>query len=215
MVSPFVWSGLILLGMSLVVVMVGGVLLRHRRTKGVTNSTAGTRPGQHLAPRSAPVASEAGCSMLFAVAWIVFSILVALMVLGVMSSQWQADNPGRSVVVILFLGSFALVASLFGVIGGWMLAQSGRAIALAWSLARQGKMVDATVIDRWIDKDTGGDTISCVAYRFSVPDGPVIETAEVSHAAYSRNEINDKVMVQYLPQQPEICRLVLQVNRTG
>lgn len=209
MVSPLVWSGLIFLGMTVVVMLVGGVYLRHRRTKAVTKSAAETQSTRRPVPQSPPVASEAGCSLLFAVAWIAFSVLVMGLALGVMSSQWQNDPSGDSTAIFLFAGCFALMAGLFGVIGVWMLVQSWRTIALAWSLTRQGQVTQATVTDRWVGKDSGGNTISCLAYRFSVPDGPDIETAEVNRAAYGRYSLNDTVTVQYLPDQPEICRLVL------
>ena len=77
-------------------------------------------------------------------------------------------------------------------------------------LACRGRQVMAQVIARW-KEDYGDSTRRCVSYRFEAnPSRRFVHyAAEENYAAYHKLSVNDHVMVRFVPDRPEICRLKL------
>jgi hypothetical protein len=77
-------------------------------------------------------------------------------------------------------------------------------------LACRGRQVIAQVIARW-EEDYGDGTRRCVSYRFEAnPSRRFFHyAAEENYTAYHKLSVNDHVMVRFVPDRPEICRLKL------
>jgi hypothetical protein len=77
-------------------------------------------------------------------------------------------------------------------------------------LACRGRQVMAQVVDRW-KEDRADCTFFWVSYRFPAYPSPPFDhyAAEVNHTAYEKLSVNDHVMVCFVPDRPEICRLKL------
>ena len=77
-------------------------------------------------------------------------------------------------------------------------------------LACRGRQVMAQVIARW-EEAYGEGTRRCVSYRFKADPSRrfVHYAAEDNDTAYHKLSVNDHVMVRFLPDRPEICRLKL------
>jgi hypothetical protein len=77
-------------------------------------------------------------------------------------------------------------------------------------LACRGRQVMAQVIARW-EEDYGDRTRRCVSYRFEAnPSRRFVHyAAEDNDTAYHKLSVNDHVMVRFVPDRPEICRLKL------
>jgi len=77
-------------------------------------------------------------------------------------------------------------------------------------LACRGRQVTAQVIARW-EEDYGEGTRRCVSYRFEAnPSRRFVHyAAEDNDTAYHKLSVNDHVMVRFVPDRPEICRLKL------
>lgn len=77
-------------------------------------------------------------------------------------------------------------------------------------LACRGRQVMAQVIARW-EEDYGDSTRRCVSYRFEAnPSRRFFHyAAEENYRAYHKLSVNDHVMVRFVPDRPEICRLKL------
>jgi len=77
-------------------------------------------------------------------------------------------------------------------------------------LACRGRQVMAQVIARW-EEDYGDSTRRCVSYRFEAnPSRRFFHyAAEDNDTAYHKLSVNDHVMVRFVPDRPEICRLKL------
>jgi hypothetical protein len=110
-------------------------------------------------------------------------------------------------VQLVFLACFALFGALFVLIGLAMLVQSWQSLARVWALSRRGRTTTATLTERWIEKDSDGDSQYCVAYRFAVPGRSNVVQAEFNRQAYKATA--ETLPVQYLPEQPEVCRLLV------
>ena len=77
-------------------------------------------------------------------------------------------------------------------------------------LACCGRQVMAQVVARW-EEDGGERTRRCVSYRFKADPSRrfVHYAAEDNDTAYHKLSVNDHVMVRFVPDRPEICRLKL------
>jgi hypothetical protein len=77
-------------------------------------------------------------------------------------------------------------------------------------LACRGRQVIAQAIARW-EEDYGDGTRRCVSYRFEAnPSRRFFHyAAEENYTAYHKLSVNDHVMVRFVPDRPEICRLKL------
>jgi hypothetical protein len=77
-------------------------------------------------------------------------------------------------------------------------------------LACRGRQVIAQAIARW-EEDYGDGTRRCVSYRFEAnPSRRFVHyAAEENYTAYHKLSVNDHVMVRFVPDRPEICRLKL------
>lgn len=78
-------------------------------------------------------------------------------------------------------------------------------------LACRGRQVMAQVIARWEEDDGVSSTRRCVSYRFEAnPSRRFFHyAAEENYTAYHKLSVNDHVMVRFVPDRPEICRLKL------
>jgi hypothetical protein len=78
-------------------------------------------------------------------------------------------------------------------------------------LACRGRQVMAQVIARWEEDDGVNATRRCVSYRFEAnPSRRFFHyAAEDNDTAYHKLSVNDHVMVRFVPDRPEICRLKL------
>jgi len=78
-------------------------------------------------------------------------------------------------------------------------------------LACRGRQVMAQVIARWEEDDGVNATRRCVSYRFEAnPSRRFVHyAAEDNDTAYHKLSVNDHVMVRFVPDRPEICRLKL------
>ena len=78
-------------------------------------------------------------------------------------------------------------------------------------LACRGRQVMAQVIARWEEDDGVNATRRCVSYRFEAnPSRRFFHyAAEENYRAYHKLSVNDHVMVRFVPDRPEICRLKL------
>ena len=77
-------------------------------------------------------------------------------------------------------------------------------------LACRGRQVMAQVVDKWVE-DCGDRNCHCVFYRFEADPSRrfVHYAAEDNYTAYQNLSVNDHVMVRFVPDRPEICRLKL------
>jgi hypothetical protein len=77
-------------------------------------------------------------------------------------------------------------------------------------LACRGRQVMAQVVDRW-EENNGVGSCRCVSYRFEADPSRrfVHYAAEDNDTAYHKLSANDHVMVRFVPDRPEICRLKL------
>jgi hypothetical protein len=109
---------------------------------------------------------------------------------------------------ILFVG-FSL---LFDGIGIAILVFSITGLRNYFRLRSSGQETWATVFDRWQDSDSDGDPTYAVAYAFhaSLSDGTLklITRAERNKAVYNTVQIGSRVRVRYIPNDPDINRLV-------
>lgn len=117
----------------------------------------------------------------------------------------DSDSDGNTYYVTYRM----LFGGLFVLIGVWLIYSSWQGIYNATALARQGLMTTAHLTERWIDKDSEGYKLYCVAVRFAVPAGPEVHVAEYNRRAYEHLLEGDPVTVRYLPSNPKICRLEL------
>jgi hypothetical protein len=78
-------------------------------------------------------------------------------------------------------------------------------------LACRGRQVMAQVIACWEEDDGVNATRRCVSYRFEAnPSRRFFHyAAEDNDTAYQNLSVNDHVMVRFVPDRPEICRLKL------
>ena len=78
-------------------------------------------------------------------------------------------------------------------------------------LACRGRQVMAQVIARWEEDDGVNATRRCVSYRFEAnPSRRFFHyAAEDNATAYHKLSVNNHVMVRFVPDRPEICRLKL------
>jgi hypothetical protein len=78
-------------------------------------------------------------------------------------------------------------------------------------LACRGRQVMAQVIARWEEDDGVNATRRCVSYRFEAnPSRRFFHyAAQDNDTAYHKLSVNDHVMVRFVPDRPEICRLKL------
>jgi len=77
-------------------------------------------------------------------------------------------------------------------------------------LARCGLRIPGRVVDCWVGTCGEGNPYPCVAYHFLSPGGRPHHKAElVDDSAYRRLSPGSEVLVEFVPQRPEICRLVL------
>jgi hypothetical protein len=77
-------------------------------------------------------------------------------------------------------------------------------------LARRGRQAMAQVVDKWVEA-CGDRNCHCVSYRFKADPSRrfVHYAAEDNDTAYHKLSVNDHVMVRFVPDRPEICRLKL------
>jgi len=77
-------------------------------------------------------------------------------------------------------------------------------------LACRGRQAMAQVVDKWVE-DGGLTNNYCVSYRFKADPSLsfVHYAAEDNDTAYHKLSVNDHVMVRFVPDRPEICRLKL------
>jgi hypothetical protein len=78
-------------------------------------------------------------------------------------------------------------------------------------LACRGRQAMAQVVARWEEDDGVNATRHCVSYRFEAnPSRRFVHyAAEDNDTAYHKLSVNDHVMVRFVPDRPEICRLKL------
>jgi hypothetical protein len=109
---------------------------------------------------------------------------------------------------ILFVG-FSLVFDLIGIA---ILILSITGLRNYLRLRSSGQETWATVFERWQDTDSDGDPTYAIAYAFraSLPDGTLklISRAEWNKAVYNTTQIGSRVRVRYVPDSPDINRLV-------
>jgi hypothetical protein len=77
-------------------------------------------------------------------------------------------------------------------------------------LACRGRQAMAQVVDKWVE-DCGDRNCHCVFYRLEAdPSRSFVHyVAEDNDTAYQNLSVNDHVMVRFVPDRPEICRLKL------
>jgi hypothetical protein len=77
-------------------------------------------------------------------------------------------------------------------------------------LACRGRQAMAQVVDKWVE-DGGFTNNYYVSYRFKADPSLsfVHYAAEDNDTAYHKLSVNDHVMVRFVPDRPEICRLKL------
>ena len=77
-------------------------------------------------------------------------------------------------------------------------------------LACRGRQAMAQVVDKYL-ADGGDRNCHYVLYRFEVEQSPsfVHYAVEDNYTAYQNLSVNDHVMVRFVPDRPEICRLKL------
>lgn len=102
----------------------------------------------------------------------------------------------------------SLMGGAFTVIGVVMIWAGLSSLRKAGQLAGQGQVAQGLVVDRWTEKDSDGDTVYVVAYRFNVPGHSPITIAEYfQRNLFDKLLMGDVVRVRYLPDKPETCRL--------
>lgn len=119
----------------------------------------------------------------------------------------------------LFLGwPIMLGFSFFCFVGGlgWM----GSSLVSGYRLLRlglYGRCAQARIIDRWInvvDGDEGSVSQYCVAYQFQPSMALPQVAAEINCQIYHETEIGSEVIVKFLPQHSEVCRLLGMPRKT-
>jgi hypothetical protein len=100
------------------------------------------------------------------------------------------------------------MGGLFSLIGLSMIGQGVRRVRNASQLAMEGQITQGLIVDRWTEKDSDGDTVYVIAYRFNAPGHASVTVAEYFHRGlFDKLQIGQSVRVRYLPDRPEICRL--------
>ena len=93
---------------------------------------------------------------------------------------------------------------------GWMRSSLVSGYRLL-RLGLYGRCAQARIIDRWInvvDGDEGSVSQYCVAYQFQSSMALPQVAAEINFHIYHATEIGSEVIVMFLPQHPEVCRLL-------
>lgn len=124
-------------------------------------------------------------------------------------SQLNATFSAPNLIfAILFVG-FSL---LFDGIGIAILIFSITGLRNYLRLRTSGQETWATVFERWQDTDSDGDPTYAIAYAFraSLPDGTLklVTRAEWNKTVYNATQIGSRVRVRYVPDNPEINRLI-------
>ena len=118
----------------------------------------------------------------------------------------RLTDTSRAVAIILPI-VFGLFGGIFTLVGIVLVSAGVKSMTQARQLAYLGVTTQAHIIERWTDADSDGDTTYCVSYRFTAPGYPEIIKAEYNRKAYDL--LDDTVMVRYVRNQPDICRLEL------
>ena len=118
----------------------------------------------------------------------------------------RLDGQQPLIGYLVLLSFFGLVFALsFGIV-----VTSLQNLHNAILLACHGRQVMAQVVARW-EEDYGDSTRRCLSYRFRPNPSQrfVHYAAEENYTAYHKLSVNDHVMVRFVPDRPEICRLKL------
>jgi DNA-directed RNA polymerase subunit RPC12/RpoP len=130
---------------------------------------------------------------------------------------WLAD-PSLSAVkaelrppsMTLLLG-FGGMGGLFTLIGLAMMSSSIMGIVNTSRLRLGGQVARGIVFKKWTDTDSDGDTIYFVAYAFKAEilgkGVQHISRAEQNKKLYDNVPVGGVLMVRYLPDNPQICRV--------
>ena len=118
----------------------------------------------------------------------------------------RLDGQQPLIGYLVALPFFGLFFTLFSVFVVTSLQDLHDAILLA----RRGRQAMAQVVDKWVE-DCGDRNCHCVSYRFKADPSRrfVHYAAEDNYTAYHKLSVNDHVMVRFVPDRPEICRLKL------
>ena len=118
----------------------------------------------------------------------------------------RLDGQQPLIGYLVALPFFGLFFTLFSVFVVTSLQDLHDAILLA----RRGRQAMAQVVDKWVE-DCGDRNCHCVSYRFKADPSRrfVHYAAEDNDTAYHKLSVNDHVMVRFVPDRPEICRLKL------
>ncbi|MGB9632594.1 MAG: hypothetical protein ACPL8I_04660 [Chloroflexaceae bacterium] len=75
-------------------------------------------------------------------------------------------------------------------------------------LRNRGQITQGVVFDRWMEQDSDGDKIYCIAYAFQSNDGNIITRAEkIDYDLYRRYERGTAVRIRYLPDNRQISMI--------
>ena len=118
----------------------------------------------------------------------------------------RLDGQQPLIGYLVALPFFGLFFTLFSVFVVTSLQDLHDAILLA----RRGRQAMAQVVDKWVE-DCGDRNCHCVSYRFKADPSRrfVHYAAEDNDTAHHKLSVNDHVMVRFVPDRPEICRLKL------
>lgn len=122
-------------------------------------------------------------------------VMSVLTIVGLASRLNLAAWPGNLVWIAAFLLILSVPALLL--IHGIQEWQRVKA------LEARGQLAQGVILDRWGISGQGR-----VAYYFDLPGGsaPVVR-AELNDYAYQAYQVGDLVLVRYLPDNPQVCRL--------
>jgi hypothetical protein len=118
----------------------------------------------------------------------------------------RLDGQQPLIGYLVALPFFGLFFTLFSVFVVTSLQNLHDAILLAC----RGRQAMAQVVDKWVE-DCGDRNCHCVSYRFKADPSRrfVHYAAEDNDTAYHKLSVNNHVMVRFVPDRPEICRLKL------
>jgi hypothetical protein len=128
-------------------------------------------------------------------------------------STLEAEFGPPNIIPLLFFGGTGGLGTLVGLA---MALYVFRNVHYLRRLRLHGRLTQAFIYDRWEYKDLEGLATYCIAYAFKA-DLPgrsvvIVSRAEQNKDIYDRYKVGDSVLVRYLPDNPNICRLEIETK---
>jgi hypothetical protein len=200
---------IIIMGVVLTVSLIGvGLLLMQQEPAARQPTSRLSGPGSELAPASSD-------SALSELPWkrpvlppmpLTSGNAVLYMIIGLFGIANFISSLGFSIWLELPLGT----CSFLYLIGGGVIFFLGlRNWQRVQALKSRGQLTQGVIFDRWLRGSRG--LSQCVAYCFDLPwgspEGSRVIRAEINGQVYRAFQIGDSILIRYLPDEPQVCRV--------